>query len=391
MRQLNPFHLKVVGTPEAFCDRRTELDVLLDHARNGAHTLLVSPRRYGKTSLIAVAFKQLRSEGVTCILADLYRVDSAHTLVQTIAGALVTGLHWRPDKSIAERLAGLFRCILPQLTIGEKSVSLGFQYSVTQDELPPLDDVMGAIGRFARESGKQVCVAFDEFQEITALPRSKHIEGVMREHIQRQEGVSYIFAGSRRRILTQMFRERERPFFKLAFTLELSEIPREDFTEYIARRFAQTGKTCEKPAASRIYELSRGYPYYIQKLAFLAWGRAVTRCTESTVEEAHRTLLAMERGEFEAVWQGLSLVQKQVLRALAIEPTASPYAMSYVTRHQFGSTSGLRKALMALVDKDFVERDPKGGGYRLTDPYLAYWIREAPPRHIVLEEDRARG
>jgi len=387
MKQINPFQLKVISSPELFCDRETELDILLDHVRNGAHTLLISPRRYGKTSLIEIAFGQLRSEGVVCLLADLYRVDSADTLVQTIAAALIKGLHWKPDKTLTERLRGLFRSMVPQITIGEKSISVAFQYSKTSDELPPLDDVMDAIGRFAQESGKRVCVAFDEFQEITELPRSKHIEGIMREYIQRQEGVSYIFAGSRRRILTKMFREKKRPFFKLAFTVPLPEIPEEDFTQYVIDRFAKTGKTCERLAAQKIYKLSRGYPYYIQKLAFLAWGRTAVRCSRPTVEKAHRALLEMESGEFEAIWQGLSLVQKQVLRALAFEPTASPYAMSYVTRHRFGSTSGLRKALMVLEDKDFVERYPRTDEYRLTDPYLAYWMREAPERRISLERN----
>jgi hypothetical protein len=170
-----------------------------------------------------------------------------------------------------------------------------------------------------------------------------------------------------------MFSNKGGAFYKSAFSYTLREIAREDFVPYIESRFQKTGKTCPRAVAEKLYDAVRGYPYYVQKLASVAWDRTMKRCTADSVQEAYRMLLDMERIDFEGIWDGLALIQKSVLKALANEPTPSPYSREFLERHRL-SVGGTQKAMKALLSRDLIERGSENT-YRLTDPVMEAWLK----------------
>ena len=169
-----------------------------------------------------------------------------------------------------------------------------------------------------------------------------------------------------------MFTNKNRPFYKSAFLYTLNEIPKKEFVPYIVKKFSKGKKTCLKDAAEQIYELARGYPYYVQKLSSLAWDVTKATCTRDTVQTAYTLLIRMEAPDFEGVWSGLTLVQKGVLKAMAVEPTGSPYAKEYLERHGL-SIGGAQKAISVLFARDLIEKD-REKQYRLTDPIMGVWL-----------------
>jgi hypothetical protein len=171
-----------------------------------------------------------------------------------------------------------------------------------------------------------------------------------------------------------MFLNKSRPFYKSAFSYVLKEIPREDFVPHIQGRFRDTGKICPPEVAARIYDLVRGYPYYVQKLASIAWDMTTKRSTPEITKEAYRLLLTMEAIDFEGIWGGLTLIQKSVLKAMAREPTPSPYGREFLERHRL-SVGGTQRAIQMLFSRDLIEKDSENR-HRLTDPVMEGWLCE---------------
>jgi uncharacterized protein len=369
----NPFTIGVVSGTEDFCDRAQERGDLLRHARNGTNVVLCSPRRYGKSSLVTTVLGDLGKEGFLTAYVDLFPISSEQDFVTRFAAAVFKGIGRGADpRSFAQKVKGVFSLLRPVIEIVPDGVSISARYDGAGSRSGPLDDLMEGIHRYVKKKRVQACIVLDEFQEITELAEAKKLEGVLRSHIQFQREVSYFYVGSRRRILQDMFGNRSRPFYKSASMYELKEISREDFVPHIERRFAAGGKRCSAEVADEIYGRVRGYPYYVQKLASLAWDATDRSCTREVVAEAFRSLVFSEAIDFEGVWSGLTLTQKTVLKAIAKEPTATPFAREYLERHQL-SVGGIQKALKTLLNRDLVEKT-EDRSYRLTDPILATWL-----------------
>lgn len=205
-----------------------------------------------------------------------------------------------------------------------------------------------------------------------ALQESKRIEGLFRAHIQSHREVSYLFIGSRRRILQEMVSDKGRAFCKSAFAYPLREVPKDDFVLYIQTHFKQGRKVCPPAVAEEIYNRVGGYLYYVQKLASIAWDLTGEECTAQVVQSSYEVLIEMETADFEATWSALTLIQRTVLKALALESTTLPYSREFLERHRL-TVGGTQRAVRVLVSMDLVEKEP-GPGYRLTDPVMSAWI-----------------
>lgn len=370
----NPFTIGVVSGAESFCDRAQERADLLQHARNGRNVMLCSPRRYGKSSLVTTVLDDLHREGFLTAYVDLFPVSSEQDFVTRFAAAMFKGIGRGVDpRSLSQKLKGMFVSLRPVVEIAPEGISLSARLDRSGVSQAPLDDVMDGIQRYVKKKNVQACIVLDEFQEITELAEAKKIEGILRSHIQFQKGISYFYVGSRRRILQDMFHNKSRPFYKSAYTYVLKEIAIGDFVPFIERRFGKSGKQCSAEVAAGIYGKVRGYPYYVQKLASLAWDATEKMCTKAVAAEAFRTLLMVEAIDFEGLWSGLTMMQKSVLKAIAHEPASAPYAREYLERHQL-SVGGVQKSLKFLLSRDLIERE-QGGAYRLTDPIFSAWLK----------------
>lgn len=368
----NPFSLSIAqGTH--FCNREKEIQDLVRHAHSGNNVLLFSPRRYGKTSLVKRALDLLAGEGFLTVYVDLFPVISERDMVSRLSSALFKGVgRGLSRQTLAARLKDLFKRLIPMIEVTPDGYSVSVRLDQNSESGALLEDLLEGLYRYVTQRGIQACVALDEFQEITELPESKRIEGLFRAHIQTHREVSYFFIGSRRRILQEMFSDKGRPFYKSAFAYPLREVPKAAFVSYIQTHFQESGKVCPPAVAEDIYTRVRGYPYYVQKLASIAWDLTGEECTAQVVQSSYEALIAMETADFEATWSALTLIQRTVLKALALESTALPYSRGFLERHRL-TVGGTQRAVRVLISMDLVEKE-QGPGYRLTDPVMGAWI-----------------
>jgi len=373
---MNPFDRTVIADGAAFCDRQEQLDTLFKHAQSGANVVVFGPRRYGKTSLVRRAQQRFRDEsgGIT-MYADFYRVTSVESIVDRIARGLYQDI--AKHKSLIERSKDWLYSLRDYRPVmrPDPSASGGIAYSVEKiASRPPLEllrNVLEDVGRFAERHDKMIFVALDEFQDVTDLG-DPEVEAVMREIIQFQKRVAYVFAGSRRRVLVQMFADRGRPFFHSAHMMEITTLPPEDLKFFIVERFRSQGRICEEDAAQAIIELSQCAPYYAQALGFEAYALEDGDCTPDIVRRAFERVLESEKNGYEAILRGLSNSQVDVLEALAKKPTESPSGKDFLTRTGL-SANGALSALAKLQNLDLVEQGRKKR-WRLVDPVLAAWL-----------------
>ncbi len=368
----NPFTLGIVKKKD-FCDREKEIDDLLRYAENGQNVVLFSPRRYGKSSLVSQVFELLAGKGLLTIYVDLFPISSERDFVTRFSTAIFRSIGKGADpRTMAAKFKNLFSRFVPSIEVRPEGYSVSVKFDPTAETGFLLEDIMDGLYRYVRKKGLRACVALDEFQEITELPESKKIEGTLRSHIQFHTEIAYFYIGSRRRILSDMFTNKSRPFYKSAFLYTLKEISKKDFLSYIGKRFKDTGKVCPTEVAEKIYDTVRGYPYYVQKLSSIAWDITKKECSEKTFEEAYGILLDIESMDFEGIWSGMTLIQKSLLKAIAGDPTSSPYSREFLERHRL-SIGGTQKAMQVLFSRDLIEKDPDGR-YRLTDPVLGAWL-----------------
>lgn len=369
----NPFTIQIVETTDDFCNRTKELTDLTAFARNGENVVLFSPRRFGKSSLVMMVQKTLQKEGMLTAYIDLFPIASKKDLIQRLAHGFFKGIgRGIQSQSWIDKIKGLFKHIRPVVSVGEKGLDFSIEWSPKSDMPILLEDLLTGMHAYIEKNKLRAQIALDEFQEITELEESKEIEGILRSCIQTQRKISYYFVGSRRRILNDMFNNKNRPFYKSAFNYPLAKISAEAFVPFIEKQFLETEKKCSEKIAALLYETADGYPYYIQKLAYLLWEITDREAETKGLETAYQNLLEIEKTDFEAIWSGLSLGQRSLLKTLALEPVRSPYSKSYLEKHGL-SLGGTQKAMEALLSKDLIEEGKNG--FQLVDPIMAAWLK----------------
>jgi hypothetical protein len=371
---VNPFTLKEIPDGSAFCNRHKELKDLTGFGSAGENVLLYSPRRYGKTSLVRKVQGHLESHGAITAYCDLFGVSSIEDIAGRIARSIYTIT--RKDEGLfqkAIRFLTSFRPVLSPSPDGGVSVSVQPAYRSGSWEL--LDNTMESLEKFVQDVPNLVHVALDEFQEITEIENSLRVEGRLRHYIQRMK-CGFVFVGSRRRILLEMFNDRKRPFFQSTINYEIVTLPRAELIDFMVSKFKEAGKVLSNDLGAHVCDLFGHHPYYIQKFCFFLFDRVEHTVTAEDVSEIYRLVLESERALFEALLRRLTAKQIAVLTAVAKEPTKKLFAAEYMGRHGLKSTGGIQRGLSVLTGEDLVERHPSDGIWKVVDPLLGRWLVE---------------
>lgn len=374
MNRENPFYFRELPLDAPFCNRVDDLEKLVSYAKADASVVIYSPRRFGKTSLIKRVQSSLSEQGYVTVFCDFFGVASVDDVAERIARSVYTVTH-RHD-SLFEKAVKWIRSFRPTLRPQEDgTVTISVEpASRDLNGLALLTETMDALKKFQSSLGVPLNIAMDEFQEITELKDSSQIEGVLRQFIQ-QIPCSFFFVGSRRRVLLTMFNERKRPFYQSSVLHELKPISPDHFIPFIQNLFEQRGRSCTKECLSEILSWSAGHPYYTQKACFFIYECGEERLAVAQVRQALGVLIENERPVFEAVIQGLAPKQISLLKALAEQPTASPFALDYMVRYHLGSSGAIQGALQKLSNMDLIEKD-KEKVWRLVDPVFSLWLRQ---------------
>ncbi|NPA54709.1 MAG: ATP-binding protein [Aquificae bacterium] len=370
----NPFTLGL-ASDEKFCNRKKEIKELKTFIKNSQNVVIYSPRRYGKTSLIKKILKDINKENKNfiTIYADLFPISSYQDLVEILSKAVIEGIGREINKSFIKKIQNLFKSIVPSFTIKpDGSFSISFSYNPNIPIETLLSDIFEGLNNYITSKKLEVVVVLDEFQEITTLPEAHKIEGIIRSYIQNHQNISYFFVGSRRRLLLDMFTDKNKPFYKSSFLYELKKIPENEFVRCIIKNFEKTGKICAEAIARKIYNLVEGYPYYVQKFSSISWDLTNKKVTEKTVLQALEILINIEKADFENVWINLNYSEKALLKAIVKFGGSQIFSKDFIQKSGL-SIGGIQKAVKSLLEKDIIEQT-QNKTYRLTDPVMKLWL-----------------
>lgn len=365
----NPFVYGVEVSGESFVDRKRELRELQVELLSGKSVFLLTPRRLGKTSLITELFRRLGGK-IIPVHIKLYEVDSETALAERIVEGVSSVAYGRIEKVI-KSVHKFFRELRPSFTVtreGELRVALSKRITI-----PELEEVLDFPEKVGRANKKQVVVAFDEFQEI-GLFDGLRLEKLMKAKFERHKNVSYIFAGSKRHLLLEIFSREDRPLFRFARPMDLKTIPPEEFKPFIIGKFRQTGGSIPSKVVDRILNYTRSHPYFTQQLCHELWNLDRKVKDWADVEQAANNIVTHSSVEYEQIWElTKGKGQRNLLRGLSLEPDANMFSRSFIEKHGMNSASHVKKAYEALKEKGIIEEIGKKGG--IGDMFFAEWIK----------------
>lgn len=374
----NPFVYGEIVTAGAFANRERERERLTRDLAACQKVFLISPRRYGKSSLIRDVMRSLARQRLVTVEVTVAASSSYVGFLESYARALITAD--TPAARLRRWAAELLQGVRPEFRfdadgVGEPRFSIAFPSVRTSREVARLAaEVFALPGRIATARRRRLAIALDEFQTIASFD-SGTVEHALRAAVQDQRQVGYVFAGSEPSLMGRMLGPR-RPFYKAGPVLRLEKIDDGEFAAFIDARFAKSGISVEEGLGQAIVELAGNVPYDVQRLAHETWDdvRAGRRRTVG-LEDLHLTLsrlLGQQHTIFEEAWQRLTLAQRAVLRALVLENGRELLSADVRTRHRLPGASSVQSALAALAKHDVVLKD--GATYVVSDSLYREWV-----------------
>lgn len=372
--QINPFVVAGRIPSEYFCDRKKESEQLKRLLCNQQNVVLSAARRMGKTSLVDHVFEmdEITNNYIT-ISIDILDTNNLSDFVFTLGNAVFEHVAKRSD-----RLLKLFPMVM-------KSLQTSFGYDAVQGT-PTFDIKLGDIIRpeytlqeifqYLASAEKRCLVVIDEFQQVTYYPES-NVEATLRKHIQKAENVNFVFAGSHRRIMSEMFGSEHRPFYNSARSIELEPIERDIYIDFARNNFQQKGKDIDEEAIGHVYDTFCGVTLYLQQAMNDAFDATPVgeRCDLVTIKSLIDNLIQEGGKKQKEILQFVTEQQKAVLYAiLADEPVKSITSAAFTKTHCLKSPSATQSAVKALLKSDLVTR--RDGFYSLSDPLMDLWLRK---------------
>ena len=368
-----PFVFGVATSGENFTDREKETERLLLNFTHGVNTILISPRRWGKTSLVKKVAQMAQTATRKVVYMDIFscRTEQEFYRLWTTSVLKQTSSKW--DEWIEN--AKLFLShINPKISIGTDPMndfSINFEY-VRGDSFET--DILQLPEKIAREKDIQIVICIDEFQQISDFEDSKTFQKKLRTVWQLQQHVSYCLFGSKKHLMNELFERRNLPFYKFGDAIYLTKIETKYWVEYICRRFADTGKQISSGLAEEICRLVDNHSSYVQQLSWLLWIHTAGAATDTQLSAALEDLLDQNNILFQNEIESLSSYQMNFLRAI-IDGADSGFSRKEVLqKYNLGTSANIIRLKNALLQKELIEID--GPRVTLSDPVFGVWFKK---------------
>ena len=367
----NPFFIGRYVDKQYFCDREKDTETLVRHILNGRNVALISPRRLGKSGLIHHTFAQdVIKDRYTTIYVDIYATKDLCEMVKALSEAIVKAVGQK--KSWHEKFFSFIKSLRVGFHIDAVSGEPSFDIGIGDIENP--DKTIRELFDYMEASEKPCILAIDEFHQIREYPQT-NTEAFIRSLVQQCSRTSFIFCGSKRHTMTDIFYSPAKPFFQSVISQSLKPIPMETYVEFAGRMFSQRGKILDRAAAEAIYRMFDGCTWYMQMMMneMFALTKEGMTCTTEYIDFAWDNIIMAQEDRYQAILYGLAPKQKQLLQAIASDRTVEGITSSdFVKRHRLVSASSVQAALKPLLKNDIVTCEE--GIYRIYDYFFADYL-----------------
>lgn len=368
----NPFYLTNRIPSQFFCDREKETEALLKCINNQENVVLMAQRRIGKTGLINHCFdlEEIRESFYT-VSIDILHTSSMKEFVKELGNAAFSAVAQKNEK-----LLRLFLSTLKSLTasIGYDPVMATPTFNIKLGDISYPDYSLDEIFEFLEAADKPCIIAIDEFQRIANYPE-KNVEELLRGKIQKLTNTHIIFAGSERRILSEMFHSDKKPFYQSATTLTLDPIEQDRYFNFAKTQFVNSEKQLQEEAFDYIYSLFEGITLYVHRVLHdcFYFTEAGETCTIKEAETFCSNYINECGTKIKEILSGISEPQKELLYAVSAEKNASGItSAAFIKRHNLKSASAVQSAAKALTETAILTK--KGNSYSLSDPMTRIWL-----------------
>lgn len=368
----NPFVVGKYLSDKYFCDREEETEFLRKQIQNGRDVALISPRRLGKSGLIQHFFNQPDiKEKYYVFFVDIYATTSLAEFVYALGKEIYTQLkpqttHWK------ENFFQMIKSFRIGLKVDTFTGAPSFDLGLGDIQIPQttLDEIFAYI----EEADKPCIIAIDEFQQIGEYVE-KNVEALLRTKIQKCHRAQFIFSGSKRHIMSNMFNSASKPFYQSAISMGLESIPIDTYSDFAKSLFEERGKQIEKETIETVWNLYGGYTWFVQMMMneLYALTPEGGTCIPAMISEAKSNVIMAQENSYKDLLSNIPPKQKTVLQAIAKEGIAQNITSSkFIKKYNLNSASSVQAAVKLLLKNDIITHTDNG--YRVYDFFLSEWL-----------------
>lgn len=376
---INPFIVQGYIPEAYFCDREQETEQLVRLLTNGNNIVLAAPRRIGKSKLIEHCFAQPEiKDTYYTLFVDILQTGNLQEFTYELGKTVFENTASWGDK-MRKHFAQTIRSL--QGDFGFDYVTNQPKFSLSLGSIANPQFTLEEIFRFLEQADKPCIVAIDEFQRIAQYPE-KNVEAILRTYIQRMHNCHFIFSGSERHLLGQMFLDYNRPFYQSSSMMNLEKIERSKYSAFAVAHFEEFGKLIKEENVNRVYDLLEGNTFAMHKTlnAAFAISQKGVECDLATIRRAIDGILGESDHDFRARLMPMSISQKEVLYAIGRTGIATQVTSSaFVGKYHLGSPSSVQSAIRKLLADGWISEirtEDEQKGYQLNDLFLMLWIQQ---------------
>lgn len=370
-----PFVFGKIARSENFTDREKETALLVSNFNSLINTIIISPRRWGKSSLVAKAAEiaTAQNDKLRICKIDLFNVRNEEHFYELLAQNVLkaTSSKWEDAVDSAKKF---FSRLVPKIVLGgdmQNEISLDFDWAEIKKNP---DEILDLAEHIAAEKGFRLVLCVDEFQNISEFDAPEYFQKRLRSHWQQHQHVSYCLYGSKRHMMLDVFTNSSMPFYKFGDLLFLEKIDTPSWIVFITEQFANTGKSITKEQSELIVHLADNHPYYVQQLAQQAWLRTAESCSEAIVYQAHTTIIEQLSLLFVTITESLTNNQINFLKAMIAGESAMSSAGT-IAKYRLGSSANITRSRKSLIEKDIL--DNRAGKLSFQDPMYSSWLQHS--------------
>lgn len=369
----SPFQYGTLVDKENFVNRVEERKQLKELLGSGINVMLISPRRWGKSSLVKVAMDELVQENkdIRVCYIDAFSIKTEAEFYQTFAKEVIATSASTLEKRL-EDIKHFLKGISPSITLksdSTDSMSFDLKFDLADRDIM---EVLELPEKIAVAKGLRIVVCIDEFQQLAQLSGYKDMEGKMRSVWQKQHSVSYCFYGSKRHMMLDIFNNSSNPFYRFGQVLFLQKIKKEEWIPFIVNSFRKTRKSISEEQADKLCEIVKCHSWYLQQLCYFVWSGTSDTVTDETIEVRTQQLIDTNMPMFMNDTENLTSAQTNMLRAVA-DGEYRFNSQPVVRKYELGSAQTITRNKRMLSEKDFIEKE--GNRYVFSDPIFELWFK----------------
>lgn len=372
MERENPFVFGKAAEGAYFTDRTEDARRLSVNLTHGINTILISPRRWGKTSLVKKVISEIEQPDIKPIFIDIFQCKSEYDFYHAFATAVIKQTSTKMEEWI-ETAKSFLSNVSPKFSFGSDPMndfSLSFEWEPKNDSET---DILQLPEKIAKKKNISIVICLDEFQQIADFTDSTTFQKKLRSVWQHQQNVTYCMFGSKKHLMEYIFNDKSMPFYKFGDMMFLKKIPTEEWVTFICRKFQETGKNISISQATEICNATENLSSYVQHLAWVVWYKSDKNVTDKDVKSAIDDLLEQNKVFFQREVEQISEMQLNFLRAIANGVTSGFSRKEIINKYRLESSANIQAIKKALLKKDLIETD--GQMINFNDSLFKLWLK----------------